>query len=861
MKDQSRADGGHHMTGDRRSFLKMLGSTGAVGLVGGLAGCESLNQQFSFVADRVSLTADTAQRYAYGTPSRDAIPWGESLEISGVGVSVSILSRFVGYQRQATNGVVGENAGLGVLSTPVAEVLGQAVNPQASAELSGIINGAIGERMLEATGLDSGVAWTEGPTAVGQATPASLLGGNATVESYVGVADDGDRHLVFAHLVRRAVGEDMVFASAVTTEGLPANGGQISTNAIAASAGFKTSREDALGLFAGLVSGRDPGTASPESPGTGPARIFNRNIDETAHQQVHAMESEGIRVFAFHPDGGWVVITHQNNRFAQDIPDECYQELRDLAAQGQSIRWVAFPPAGGNRWSIVYDGGFSNRNVPDALHQKMVELQGQGHRIEQVAFPATGGNSWFLLTDQTTFARNIPDECWQVVRNIHEGPRRVHHVAFAPDGGWLVVADDYHFGRNVDGELFSKMNEYAGDSDLINLVAFDPDGRGWSVVSNGPASPVPFDPIRTFEGAVDGTSIWEAMRNANVPGVAVAVVRNNRLDWATGYGHAKADSDDAIHPESVFQAASISKPLAAIGAVRMARDGTLNLDADVNSMLSGWTLATQQGVTTSNTTTVRRLLSHSGGTNISGFNGYGVDGNGNRVSVPTLNQVLSGSGPSNSNLVQTVYDPGTSAVYSGGGYTVVQKSMADTSGRPFTDWMTTNVLEPAGMDDSTFDLSLGQSYVDDGLVTAGHDGNGAPIPGDRNQYPESAAAGLYSTVLDLAQVIRMLNGNGTVDGTEVLTQAETATVLAPQTFTDGTIVRDNGNRIRSLGFILRNLQNGPLRYHHGGTNAGFRCATVGYPTLGAGVVVMTNGSDPSLRWDVANAVIGTYGWE
>ena len=82
--------------------------------------------------------------------------------------------------------------------------------------------------------------------------------------------------------------------------------------------------------------------------------------------------------------------------FNRNIPDECHQKMRDFASSGNDIVWVAFPPGGGNRWSVVSrSGAFFNRNIPDECHQKMQELSANGAKIICVAFPPPpqGGNS------------------------------------------------------------------------------------------------------------------------------------------------------------------------------------------------------------------------------------------------------------------------------------------------------------------------------------------------------------------------------------------------------------------------------------------------------------------------------------
>jgi CubicO group peptidase (beta-lactamase class C family) len=170
--------------------------------------------------------------------------------------------------------------------------------------------------------------------------------------------------------------------------------------------------------------------------------------------------------------------------------------------------------------------------------------------------------------------------------------------------------------------------------------------------------------------------------------------------------------------------------------------------------------------------------------------------------------------------------------------------------------MQREVFARIGMSDTSFALAPARASVREHNVAAGHAANGNPIAGDRNRYPESAAAGAYTNVLDLARMIIFINRGGTVGRTRWLTQARITDLLTPQhRFTA------SGNR--GLGVVLnRRVRRAQLgfNYQHGGTNAGFRAAFIGYPNRNTGVAVMTNGSDPTLRWDVANAVARAYGW-
>lgn len=581
------------------------------------------------------------------------------------------------------------------------------------------------------------------------------------------------------------------------------------------------------------------------------AKFFNRNISDEAHQRMQSMAGEGIRVFAMTRSGGRVIITNRNTLFARNIPDECYDKIKNYQRKGEKILCVAFHPRGGNRWSIITNKGFFNRNIPDECHDKMREMHNAGRCPTFVAFPTRGSNAWVVLSANGFYARNIPDECYQIMRNIHQGKRKVKSVAFDTDrNGWVVLAGDYFFVRNVDDELFTQMKKFRRDRWIIKNVVFDPDRRGWSISANSRYARYLSEPIRDYENKIKRKSIWQQMRDRNVPGVAVAAVANNRIAWSCGYGHLKQGEPHAVHPESLFQAASISKVIDALGILRAERMRLLDIDDDITNRLTSWTPSYARGVR--GAVTIRQLLSHSGGINVGGFGGYPVG-----MTLPSLLQVLNGTQPpANSDRVRVTTTPGGAAEYSGGGFEILHQLLIDVVGGGFERWMQGNLLSRLGMDDTTFAINLPRAQFRDNNVAAGHDRNGNPINGDRNRYPESAAAGAYSNVLDLARMIICINSGGTVYGIRSLGQTQIADLLTPHAITAEGVIYGLGVRLNR-----RNRRAGfGFKYQHGGTNAGFRAAFIGFPNRNTGVAVMTNGNDSSLRWDVANAVVNAYGW-
>ena len=226
-----------------------------------------------------------------------------------------------------------------------------------------------------------------------------------------------------------------------------------------------------------------------------------------------------------------------------------------------------------------------------------------------------------------------------------------------------------------------------------------------------------------------------------VPGASWALIDGGRVVHHGGVGRAAADREGEVTPQTLFQACSISKPIAAVAMLRLVEQGLLDLDEDVNEKLTSWRVpptADWQPVVT-----LRQLVSHSAGLTTSGFPGYSRG-----AELPTTIQILEGISPANTFGVRVDTVPGTQFRYSGGGTMVMQQLLEDVTGTPFRLLVRELVLEPLGMSDSDYAQPLPEEL--EGRAATAHDEAGRPIEGRWHTYPEHAAAGLWTTPGDLA---------------------------------------------------------------------------------------------------------------
>jgi CubicO group peptidase (beta-lactamase class C family) len=332
----------------------------------------------------------------------------------------------------------------------------------------------------------------------------------------------------------------------------------------------------------------------------------------------------------------------------------------------------------------------------------------------------------------------------------------------------------------------------------------------------------------------------DRMQFYRTPGVSIAVINNNRIEWARGYGFLEAGGRARVTTETMFQAASISKPVTAMAALALVERGRIKLDEDVNQKLTSWKVPDNE-FTKEKKVTLRGILTHSAGLTVQGFTGYAAN-----EQAPTLLQILEGQKPANSSPIRVDIVPGSAYRYSGGGYVVLQQMLMDVTKRPFPQFVRETVLRKLGMMRSTFEQPLPTPLAS--TAAAGHLPDGKEIEGKWFVYPEMAPAGLWTTPTDLARFAIEILESRAGRSQKVLSRAMTNQMLTVQ-------IEGNG-----LGLLVAG-QGGGARFSFNGSNVGFKCYMVAYMESGQGAVVMTNSENgAALTLEILRSIAREYGW-
>lgn len=330
-------------------------------------------------------------------------------------------------------------------------------------------------------------------------------------------------------------------------------------------------------------------------------------------------------------------------------------------------------------------------------------------------------------------------------------------------------------------------------------------------------------------------NIEDRMKHWNVPALSLVVIDNMKITYSGAFGVKKMGDSSLIDLNTLFQAASLSKPVSAVGAMTLAYKNELNIDVDVNQLSQDWQLPYEDY---EELVTIRRILSHSAGLSVGGFTGYESEDN-----LPSILEIIEGKAPANSPAVRIIAQPNTKFIYSGGGYQVLQKILEDVTGKSFSKIMQENVFQPLNMThsyyaplDSINKKNAAWGHTDDYIP------NYAPI------HVESAAGGLWTTPTDLGLLLIDLMKAYTNQNATILDSLTLKTMMQPNYWDFG------------LGFkVLGTGKN--FRFSHGGATKGWHSHFMAFPERGQAVVIMTNGTNGWVLWtEIVRSVADALNW-
>ena len=320
------------------------------------------------------------------------------------------------------------------------------------------------------------------------------------------------------------------------------------------------------------------------------------------------------------------------------------------------------------------------------------------------------------------------------------------------------------------------------------------------------------------------------MAELHVPGVAIALIQDRRLVWSRGYGVRNAQTREPVTPDTVFEAASMSKPIFGLLALQLVERGRLDLDRPLATTAPEQLLPEQPE---RRRVTARMALSHT-----SGFPNWRPGGEEREGPIPLR------------------FMPGSRFSYSGEGIFYLQRVLERVTGQPLDAWATRDLFTPLGLTATGFAWSpaLGARQA------SGHRDDGTLLTTSKYRHP-NAAYSLYTTAEDYArlllEVMKAERGES-----KLLAQASAREALAHQIRLDARDPVERPGAARGtavfwgLGWSLNATEQGDIAHHGGSNMTGFRCFSQFSPTRGTGLVILTNGTQGSDLWTRVVAAIG-----
>lgn len=334
-------------------------------------------------------------------------------------------------------------------------------------------------------------------------------------------------------------------------------------------------------------------------------------------------------------------------------------------------------------------------------------------------------------------------------------------------------------------------------------------------------------------------SIRQRMDFYKVPGLSIAIINNKSIEWSRGYGVLNSENKNPVDDNTLFQAASISKSVAALGALYLVNCGKIDLDKNINNYLRSWKLPENE-FTKDAVVTLRYLLCHG-----AGINGHMLGAYSQNEDIPTIHQLLEGIPPATGEPIRVVQKPQAEFMYSGGGYLVALLAMQDVSNKIFFDIMKDNILKPIGMKLSGFFQPLQYGSIEN--VATGHDEEGNPYVDCWLTFPNLAEGGLWTTPKELC--LFAIEIQNAIEGkSSILSRDLAKEMLSVQIGSYGLGVLINGDETN-------------LSFAHGGDSRGYHNYMYYSVSKGKGAVIMTNGQNGAyLYQEILRSIASVYDW-
>lgn len=384
--------------------------------------------------------------------------------------------------------------------------------------------------------------------------------------------------------------------------------------------------------------------------------------------------------------------------------------FKNLAAGGNPIFDYAEDANG--RSIIVSRNGV---DYSDPGHFRAIGVAAAIDRLRALNAPVNSvalfeNDGWMVIAQGRVESKNLPPKLAQALEEARWGQHHIRSVFSRfpkpTESEWILLAGGDFWTNRTHEKLQDALFGFTRKQRYFGPVAFE--NSRYVAVSNNRRIPTSnFDRLEygLWSGG-QSHSLLDRMEHHRVPGVSISIILGDEILTRT-YGVLNHSSQQKATSTSYFPAASLSKAVFSYGMMKAHESGVLDLDQTLaqfatrhpEGLVRTWYDSlpdTEEKPYRDRAarTTLRSLLSHTGGMSVHGIGSY------NKSSMRSLSDLIMGT--RGRRKVEPIDEPNTHYRYSGGGYSLVEAALEDVTGVPAGDWLALNVLGPLNMERSTF---------------------------------------------------------------------------------------------------------------------------------------------------------------
>lgn len=570
-----------------------------------------------------------------------------------------------------------------------------------------------------------------------------------------------------------------------------------------------------------------------------------------------------ITVASLNENSQWIVASADEIAYSMDVPGPLAAKLREYKEQYGGL--TAGDIAENGAWLINADGNYAYTSLPSSLNSEISSLEGRT-ALTSIDFHPRDNNQWIAVKQGgILLGSSIPTGTQDHIAQNAATGREVHQFKYGSGDSWILLTSHLWFAsQSLDSVVLERLKRSRRRTALpIDHIVFTSIPGAFMKIANGPEARRANDRAQLIEQSMGGSNIWQRMENYNLSAVSIAMIRNNQVEWARGYGlKEKTDEESYVRPDTTFQAASLSKPIAAFAAMQLVEDGKMSLTQegvleDIESLIAWPNRGAYRNRIKPEAGNLAQVLQHCSSVCYSGADQCANDGGGGGAArynfsdtLPTIAQMIRGTGrASRSHQLVRTGNPGVEFNYSSANYMLVQ-ALIDVHSGNYSSYMEA-LLDDLDMASSTFISPY--NNASSGNFARGWDGSNVT---DVFAYAETAGAGLVSTPVDYAKFVVALNRDGgnllSANHADLLlgrdkTEREQCQPGSNQQC-DISVAEKYCNRPSNMALGIRHTDShgswgNNEAYFHGGLQNGYRLRMVGLPQINAGLVVFITGTE------------------